>query len=175
MRLRAGNRQWSDAGLNSKGEIFMSGQARNRSDLETGLLYAAFGGITAFLSLDYHIGTAGEMGPGYFPFVLGLLLAAIGIGFIGKGLAGHGTAEAVRGVSLRATGIVFLSIMAFAATITTLGMVVAIPLVVIISLFASEDFSIKGAIAISLCLLFFSWLIFSYGLGVAMPLHPWSR
>lgn len=146
----------------------------HRTDLETGLLFLAFGGATAYFALDYPVGSAGAMGPGYFPLALGTLLALIGAGFVVKALLAKGDAAEMRSVPLATAGIVLLALVAFAATITTLGMVVAIPLVVFISLYASPDFSILRATALSIGLLALSWLIFSYGLGVAMPVHPWS-
>ena len=35
--------------------------------------------VTAILSLEYKIGTAAEMGPGYFPLALGIVLTVIGL------------------------------------------------------------------------------------------------
>ena len=153
----------------------MRDAASHQTDLETGLLFLAFGGGTAYFALDYPVGSAGAMGPGYFPLALGLLLALIGAGFVIKALLAKGHAEAVRAVPLVTAGIMLLALIAFAATITTLGMVVAIPLVVFISLYASPDFLILRAAVLSLGLLALSWLIFTYGLGIAMPVHPWSR
>lgn len=149
--------------------------ANHRIDLETGLLFLAFGGGTAYFALDYPIGSAGAMGSGYFPLALGILLGLIGGGFVVKALLARRDSEATKPVPLVTAGIMLLALVAFAATITTLGMVVAIPLVVFISLYASPDFSLTRATVLSVSLLALSWLIFSYGLGIAMPVHPWSR
>lgn len=152
----------------------MSGRFKSRADLETGLVFMLFGGGTALFSLEYKLGSASSMGPGYFPFVLGLLLAVIGAVIAGRSLFRTGFSEAPRVLPLKAAAIVFVSLIAFAATITTLGMVVAIPLCVTISLFASPEFRIMRALVLSLCLLGFSYLIFGLGLGIQIPIHPWS-
>ena len=55
-------------------------------DILAGLIFIAFGAGTFVLAHDYEIGTAVQMGPGYFPAAIGLVLAAIGVAAI---VAGH--------------------------------------------------------------------------------------
>ena len=54
-------------------------QVRNHHDLWAGLMFIAFGAIFMILSQQYQIGTAAKMGPGYFPTILGGLLALLGL------------------------------------------------------------------------------------------------
>ena len=56
-------------------------------DIFAGLIFIAFGVGTFVLAHDYEIGTAVEMGPGYFPAAIGLVLAAIGIAAIIRGIS----------------------------------------------------------------------------------------
>jgi hypothetical protein len=51
---------------------------KNQKDFYAGLIFVVFGGITMGLSTSYNMGTAGRMGPGYFPFWLGGVLTALG-------------------------------------------------------------------------------------------------
>ena len=52
---------------------------RNKQDFWSGLLYLGCGLFFAFFALSYNLGTPAKMGPGYFPFWLGVLLSAIGV------------------------------------------------------------------------------------------------
>lgn len=51
---------------------------KDQKDFYAGLMFIIFGGLTMWLSLSYNMGTAARMGPGYFPFWLGGVLAALG-------------------------------------------------------------------------------------------------
>ena len=51
---------------------------KNYQDFYAGLMFAVFGGVTMYLANGYNLGTGANMGPGYFPYYLGALLAALG-------------------------------------------------------------------------------------------------
>ena len=51
---------------------------RHPKDFWTGIIFLFFGLAAVIIGLDYPMGTAGRMGPAYFPTVLGGLLALIG-------------------------------------------------------------------------------------------------
>ena len=44
----------------------------------SGLMFLVVGGIFAWGATSYSIGTGARMGPGYFPMMLGILLALLG-------------------------------------------------------------------------------------------------
>ena len=52
---------------------------RNMKDFLAGLMFIAFGAAAAGLAQNYNMGTAARMGPGYFPTVLGGVLAVLGV------------------------------------------------------------------------------------------------
>lgn len=54
---------------------------KSQRDFLSGLMFLAIGVAFAVGAKNYHIGEAARMGPGYFPLVLGIVLAALG-GFI---------------------------------------------------------------------------------------------
>jgi len=51
---------------------------RSQSDFWSGVLFIVAGVAIAMLAQDYRLGTAARMGPGYFPTLLGALLALLG-------------------------------------------------------------------------------------------------
>ena len=52
---------------------------KSQKDFFSGLLYACVGGAFAIGATGYKIGTSARMGPGFFPLLLGVLLAVIGL------------------------------------------------------------------------------------------------
>ena len=52
---------------------------KNYQDFYAGLMFLIFGTLAAWLSTSYNMGTGARMGPGYFPFYLGVILAVLGL------------------------------------------------------------------------------------------------
>ena len=52
---------------------------RSPKDFWAGILFIAFGTAAIAIAVNYPVGTAGRMGPGYFPRGLGILLILIGV------------------------------------------------------------------------------------------------
>jgi hypothetical protein len=72
-------------------------RVRNQQDFGAALLFALLGFAGLWFGREYDVGTASDMGPGYFPLVLSWAL--IGFGFV-IGLR----ALAVRGPSVQRVG-----------------------------------------------------------------------
>lgn len=51
----------------------------NRKDFWSGILFALLGVFFIVFAQEHELGQASRMGPAYFPTVLGILLAAIGL------------------------------------------------------------------------------------------------
>ena len=51
----------------------------SQQNLVAGLMFSSTGAAFALGAREYDMGTAGRMGPGYFPLVLGVILAVLGI------------------------------------------------------------------------------------------------
>jgi Tripartite tricarboxylate transporter TctB family len=146
----------------------VSKKVAGKADIEAGAFFSLFGAATALLSLQYKMGTAAEMGPGFFPLLLGVLLTVIGVGILLKGISGHG--ENSRGVSLRALFFIALSLALFAILMVTAGMLFAVPALVFVSLLASDHFTFVRAAAISAGLVVFCYVVFVHLLGVSAPM-----
>ena len=61
-------------------------QIKNQKDFASGLLFMAVGGWFGWSALRYSIGSAARMGPGYFPLLLGGVLALLGAVIVFKAL-----------------------------------------------------------------------------------------
>ena len=52
---------------------------KSEKDFFSGLMFTIVGGAFAFGATTYNIGTGARMGPGYFPLLLGIVLAILGM------------------------------------------------------------------------------------------------
>jgi len=79
-------------------------------DFFAGLFFILFGGMAAYLSTAYNMGTGARMGPGYFPFWLGVILAVIGVIVLVKAL---GKSQGDKPTGLIRPLVIFAAMMAF--------------------------------------------------------------
>lgn len=146
----------------------MSQLIRNEKDFWIGIIYVAFGSAAIIISRNYGMGTALKMGPSYFPTILGCLLIVIGVfslirSFIKPG-SPFGT-FAFKGLLL-----ITASIILFGFIVRGAGLVIALPVLVIISSCASIRFRWKYSIVLAAGLTIFCILVFLKALGVPLPI-----
>ena len=142
---------------------------RNEKDFWTGLIYIVFGAAIMWIALDYPFGTAGRMGPGYFPRVLAGVQILLGLIAVGRSFIVPG--EAVRSLAWKAMALVLGATTLFGLLIHTAGLIIALLALVLTSAAASEKFTFDWkAVAGLVVLITFCSLVFVKGLGVPMPL-----
>jgi hypothetical protein len=142
---------------------------RAERDFWAGIMFLAFAAVGMFASRGYSMGTAGRMGPGYFPVLLALVLALLAIILIVRSFLIDG--EPLTQSRLGPLAIIVAGVCFFGATIEQFGLVVAIALVSIISTFAARESSLKEVAAIAAALIVFSVGVFVYALR--LPLIVW--
>jgi hypothetical protein len=142
---------------------------RNKVDCEAGAFFFAIGLVIVFLASDYNMGTALNMGPGYFPHALGLVLSALGAAILVRGLLDP-TIKVVTAFHGRQVVVVTLAIVAFAFALLASGLLLAVPVMVIIALFASPGYRWRQALPLAALLTVGAWLVFHVALGLRMPL-----
>ena len=91
---------------------------KNYQDFYAGLMFIIFGGLAAWLSTSYSMGTGARMGPGYFPFWLGIILAALGALTLFKAIGISDGKE--HRISLKPL-VIFIAIMAFSLVAGLIG------------------------------------------------------
>ena len=143
---------------------------KNPKDFWAGVLYIAFGVTAIAIAFTYPAGTAGRMGPGYFPRALGGILIAIGLFLSLRALRLQGTPIAFP--AFKPLLVVIASVLVFGVTAPPLGLVAATVLLVIVSSAASDEFRWKEAVVSSLILAAFTVGAFSYGLQLQLPVWP---
>jgi hypothetical protein len=145
---------------------------RNQKDFWSGVLFIVTGLLFMALSRQYTIGTAAKMGPGYFPTILGGLMALLGLLILLPSIRASQPVQKIARVDFMSVFMVLLSVVVYAATLPTLGFIVSLVLLVVISSFASHEFHLKSTIISALVLLAGSWLVFVKGLELQFPFLP---
>ncbi|MDH2327718.1 tripartite tricarboxylate transporter TctB family protein [Cereibacter sp. SYSU M97828] len=144
-------------------------QGHRTKDFWAGVVYVTLGLATVILGRDLPMGSAARMGAGYFPTVLGGLLALIGAISAARGLLRPG--EAVPRIHIRPMILVIGATFFFAATLEWLGLAVALPIAILITASASSTFRLAPVPVVGLVLFtVFCVLVFVRGLGVPMPM-----
>ena len=145
---------------------------RNRKDFLAGLVYLVAGIAFAIGATQYKMGSADRMGPSYFPFWLGLLLAFIGEVVVMGAVRRNATPEGLPRFDWRSLAWILLSVVLFGLLLPRLGLVVSLILLVLVSSRASHEFRWKGALLNAAFLLLVCWGAFIYGLNLQLPLWP---
>ena len=146
---------------------------KSQRDFVSGLMFIAVGVIFAVGATNYSMGSSARPGAGYFPLILSVLMAILGAIVLFKSLTIETEGgDPIGDIAWRPLAVIVASIMVFGLALPRLGMFVTIPLLIIMVSFAGDEFSWKGAIATSVVLTVFSWIIFIWGLGLTIPLKP---
>jgi len=112
-------------------------------------------------------------GAGYFPFGLSILLAALGAIVMFKSLTIESEGgDPIGGFAWRPLIVIVLAIAVFGAMLEPLGLVVSIPVLVLISSLAGDEFHWKGVLINAVVLTLSSWLVFVLGLKLTIPVWP---
>jgi hypothetical protein len=145
---------------------------RNHRDFWAGVLFIVTGVLFMLLSRQYTLGTAAKMGPGYFPTILGGLMALLGLGILLPSLAKRAPELRVPKIEFKMVFMVLLAVAVYAAALPKLGFIVALFLLILISSVASHEFKLRTTLVSSVVLLGFSWLVFVKGLELQFPFLP---
>jgi hypothetical protein len=157
-----------DITYSTQKETTLSSIIRNPKDFWSGVMFLIFGIFTVVVARDYSMGSAGRMGPAYFPTVLGGILALLGAIGVIRSLIKPG--EAIEKFALKELGLIVAAVLLFGILMRGAGMLVAIPVLVILSAYASDKFKAGTSIALAIGAAIFCSLVFVKGLGLPMPL-----
>ena len=144
----------------------MSSIIRHPKDFWAGILFIAFGIGAVLISSDYPMGTAGRMGPGYFPMVLGGLLVLIGLITLGRSFFIKG--EPIGKVPVKEIILVMAAVLLFAFTVRGAGLVPAVFVLILLSSYASSKFRLFPMLAMATGSAVFCWIAFVYLLGLPL-------
>jgi hypothetical protein len=146
---------------------------KSERDFWSGLMFLAVGIGFAWGATTYSFGNSARPGPGYFPFGLGILLAVLGAMVLFKALTIETEdGEKVGHFAWKPLIVILVSVGVFGVLIPRLGMLISLPLLVLMSSWASDEFSWKATVINAVVLTTMSWVIFVKGLSLTIPVLP---
>lgn len=144
-------------------------------DIVAGAIFVAFGVAFAVTAWRYDLGTMLRMGPGYFPLLLGVVLAALGLAIAVQGAMKADVAE-LGPIPWRGIVLISAAILFFGFTVRRLGLAPALFVTVLLAAFSSSRVNALEALAMAVGLTIFCLVIFVWMLGMPVPLlGPWLR
>lgn len=154
---------------------------KSQRDFFSGLMFLVVGAGFAWGATNYTIGEGARMGPGYFPLVLGVVLALLGVAGIFSALVFETEdGEPVGSIAWKplifiiGANIVFGILLAGVRSwgLPAAGLIVAIYALVIISSMAGPHYSLKNSLILATVLAIGSYLIFVLGLNLQFQVWP---
>ncbi len=145
---------------------------RSHQDFASGILFIMTGATFAILARGYRMGTASSMGPGYFPFWLGVVLVLLGAVVAAQSLSRKGVADRIPRWDIKTLLWILGSVVLFGLLLQPLGLVLSLVVLVLVSSMASHAFTWKGAIGTAIVMVLLSLATFVYGLKLQFPVWP---
>ncbi|HET7729486.1 MAG TPA: tripartite tricarboxylate transporter TctB family protein [Usitatibacter sp.] len=149
-----------------------------------GILFVVIGGMFALIAkglkfgdtvllAGYAMGTPARMGPGFFPFYLGMLLVLLGLIIASTGLKAHPNDPGkVDRFHWKPILYVLISVVMFGILLKTIGMLLAGIMLVVGASLGSAEFNLRRSIILALILVVFCAFVFVGGLKLPIPLCP---
>lgn len=154
---------------------------KSEKDFFSGLVFIAVGVAFAIGAQGYKVGDAARMGPGYFPLLLGVLLAILGVVVAFLAL----TVETESGdkfgsMAWRPLFFIILANLVFGVLLGGLpsiglpafGLIIAIYALVFIAALAGNEFKFKEVLILATVLAIMSYFAFVYALNLQFQVWP---
>ena len=154
---------------------------KSQKDFFSGLLFIVVGGAFAYGATNYSVGTGARMGPGYFPLLLGIILALLGAVVTFKSLVVETPdGDKIGQWAWKPLFFIIASNLLFGVLlgglpsvgIPPMGMVVAIFGLVVVSSMAGQSFKLKEVLVLATVLAAMSYLAFVVLLKLQFPVWP---
>ena len=146
---------------------------KNQRDFYSGVMFVVVGVVFAIGATNYSMGSSAKPGAGYFPLILSVLMAILGVMVLFKAVTiDTEGGNPIGKIAWRPLLVVVASIIVFGLALPTLGMFITIPLLIVLVSLAGDEFSWKGVVANCAVLTASSWGIFIWGLKLTIPLTP---
>lgn len=145
---------------------------RNQRDFGAGIMYMVIGLFFAIMATNYPMGTAAKMGPGYFPFYLGILMFLLGVLVAVKAFGAKAAIESIPKFNWRIMAQITGAVVLYGLLLPRMGFLVAIVVLVFVAASASREFTWKGTAINAAFLVTFTYSVFVLGLKLQFPLLP---
>jgi hypothetical protein len=147
-------------------------QIRSQKDFVSGVMFVVVGLVFSYIATTYHMGTAAKMGPGFFPFWLGLVLAFLGAIVTLSSTSKKREKDHIDHWDWPSVLWVTGSVILFGVVLAYLGLVLSLFVLVFISAMASHEFHWKGTIVNAVILNLIAYVAFVWGLKLQFQVWP---
>jgi hypothetical protein len=142
-------------------------------DVAAGAIYFVVGIVFVIMARQYEIGTATNMGPGYFPSLLGFVLIGLGLAAMIKGMRAK-VHDPISSHRLEPLLLILASIVSFGFLVERAGLVIATLVCLFFACFRRAlahpiEFLVMFAV-----LAVFDYVVFVYTFQVQIPMFWWS-
>jgi hypothetical protein len=154
---------------------------KSQADFFSGVMFAAIGGAFAVGATTYNVGNGARMGPGYFPLMLGILLAILGATIMFQAMVVE-TVDGGRIGKWAWKPLIFVigANLAFGVLLgglpsiglPAMGMILAIYALTIISSLAGGQFKLRDVLVLSTILAAGSYVAFIWALKLQIQVWP---
>jgi hypothetical protein len=154
---------------------------KSQKDFFSGLMFGVVGGAFAWGATTYNVGEGARMGPGYFPLMLGIVLALLGAVIMFQSLAVESEdGDPIGKWAWKPLFYILGANLAFGVLlgglpsigVPAMGMIIAIYALTIISSLAGENFKLRDVLILSTILAVGSYLAFIVLLKLQIQVWP---
>ncbi len=154
---------------------------KSERDFISGLMFMATGTAFAWGATQYTIGEAARMGPGYFPLMLGIVLAVLGLLILFESMVVETEdGEPIGKIAWKPLGYIIGANVAFGVLlgglpslgVPAMGLIVAIFALVFIASLAADHFYLKEVLILSVILSVLSYGAFIKLLNLQFQVWP---
>jgi len=145
---------------------------RANRDFLAGLLFIAIGAAGFSAALSYPFGSVHQMGPGFFPRVLGAILVGFGVVTLASGLRSGVRVEGEWGWFPLAT--LTVSLVSFGWLMEHVGVIPSLAALIVTSAYAGREFKWGEVLALTAAMCVLAVAIFIWGLGLPYPLFAFE-
>jgi len=148
-----------------------------KKDFYAGLTMVLLGAGVTLNSTTYDLGTLMHMGPGMFPFILGILLTLVGMAIFGTALVAPRDKERILPESMewRGWACILGGPITFIVFGDLLGMVAATFMCVFVSALGDRTATLQNSVLLAALITVSGCFLFSYVLKVPLPLFRWGH
>jgi hypothetical protein len=154
---------------------------KSQKDFWSGAMFCTVGTAFAWGATTYNVGEGARMGPGYFPLMVGILTAILGLVTMAKAtVRGGADGDPIGRVAWRPLLFIIGANLAFGVLLgglpsiglPAMGMVVGIYALTFIASLAGDEFNLKAVAVLATVLAVGSYVAFVWALKLQFPVWP---
>jgi hypothetical protein len=156
-------------------------RVKSQRDFVSGLLFSAFGVAFAWGATSYEVGSAARMGPGYFPLIVGILIAFMGVLITATSLSVEtADGEPIGRIAWRPLVFIIGANLVFGVLLVgvhswglpAMGLIVAIYALTFVASLAGDQFKAREVFVLATVLAVGSYVAFELALKLNFPIWP---